>query len=312
MKGGAMPLFEWMRDVYRSQPTLQDKAVLISGFMRQPRLFLRWMRTLALTPSLRRMAQRCPRLGIKVFRPYVSRRLSCAERQEILVTHYRFWQRAGLSDLVERAVEVPQTLCTIVGKNDSAYGLELHGNALRCREGESLLYLRAQGSVLYRAAFTLISDDGHPAIHIGAVQGLRSDDAADAVRRATRDLYGCRPKNLLVSALRALGNDFGCDRCIGIADANRVLAKGAQNLGDGQYDAMWSEIGATRRTDGDFMMPCTNILDTSLADVPSKKRAEVKRKLTLLEDVFRMIRAELQRQRVGHTAQTGADALSDR
>jgi uncharacterized protein VirK/YbjX len=75
---------------------------------------------------------------------------------------------------------------------------------------------------------------------------------------------------------------------------------------------MWSEIGATRRTDGDFMMPCTNILDTSLADVPSKKRAEVKRKLTLLEDVFRMIRAELQRQRVGHTAQTGADALSDR
>jgi uncharacterized protein VirK/YbjX len=297
-----MSLFKWIHGVYRSQPRLQDKAVLVSGFMRHPLLFLRWMRTLAFTPMLRRMAQRYPRLGIKVFRPYVSRRLSCAARQEILVTHYRLWHRAGLSDLIERAAGEPQTLCTITGKSGTAYGLELHGNALQCREGESLLYLRAQGAILYRAAFTLLFDNGRPAIHIGVVQGQRSDDAADAVRRATRELYGCRPKNLLVSALRALGHDFGCDCCIGIADANRVLAKGAQNTGDGQYDAMWTEIGAERRTDGDFVMPCTDIVDTSLADVPSKKRAEVRRKFALLEDVFRMIRAELQRQRVAHMA----------
>lgn len=287
-----------LRSLHASQPGIKDKTLLLAGTMRHPRSTRRWLGLLGSHPTLTGLARRCPRLGVKIYRPYLSAGLDCSARTSALIAHYRLLVDAGFTGLIDRCASEPVAMAQFVGKSGAPYRLELFGGRQEIREGELFLRLMTGDTMLYRLAFTLVEEGGRRSLRVGCVQGLRADDAIDAVRTATRDLYACRPKNLLIAVARDMGNYFGCDTLIGVANANQVAPQARRLANPGtDYDETWQELGAMRRADGDHELPCSDILRTSYDDLPSKKRSEARKRTTLLQEIFEQVRDSMEKQR---------------
>jgi uncharacterized protein VirK/YbjX len=116
-------------------------------------------------------------------------------------------------------------------------------------------------------------------VSIGCVQGGKAGGTLEAIRHATRELHGLRPKQLLVTLVRQLGWQFGCRQMLLVSNANRVVRSAARKgrvLAD--YDQLWTEMGAQRRADGDFELPCMPVQAPDMEAIPSKKRSEARKR----------------------------------
>ncbi len=255
-----------------------------------------WLRLLNSHPAFSEYVRNYPRFLYKVYRPYNSQALTAAERLAAIQSHYQFIFRLGLGQTVARASIGPVVLAAAEGKSGLPYKIQLRTVNMFDREGELVLQLAQDGKVVYTVAFTIAPRAGRPAISIGCVQGGKTDDAREAIRLATRDLHGIRPKQLMVSLVRQLGFEYGCERLHLVSNRNRVVYT-ATRLGRvlADYDLLWEEMGAARNASGDYELDCAPIAAPDLENIPSKKRSEARKRYELLcglaEDVCLNLRA---------------------
>jgi uncharacterized protein len=282
-----------IQNLFFRQPTIKEKAILLMGAITHPVQTRRWLKFLKGNPILWDLVKSHPKLGIKIFRPYQSNHLDCSGRVNALIEHYQVLLPAGLGKFILQTAIHPKTLCEFSGKSGAMYQLEISGGNMDNREGELVLWLKSNQVSLYRAAFSFFTQDGDIYIKIGCVQGVRADDGGAHVRFTTRNLYGCRPKNLMISVIRDMGNYFGCTGMVGIGNANRVIANNRDMGPAPDYDQTWEELGAIQAEDGDFHLPCTGILKSNFDDIASKKRSEAKKKNALLDAIFSTVRHTL-------------------
>ena len=151
------------------------------------------------------------------------------------------------------------------------------------REGELCLRLTRDGQPLYLASFLFLPRADGVSLQLGALQGLRSEAGAQAVKAATRALHGCRPKNLMVAALRDFGDFFACNNLFLVSNDNRIAlnARRRRHIA-ADYDHVWQELHALRMRDGNYHLPCAPYRVPDMAEVPSKKRADARRRGELL------------------------------
>ena len=250
------------------------------------------------TPLLSQLARAQPGVLKKIYRPYLSGRFDCKQRLAVLTSHYDFIAGHGLGALVLRAALAPVQLAEFSGKSGGLYQLELVAMERMEREGELVLQLLSEGVVIFSVAFTFFAHNVPPTIAIGCLQGGRSDDALDKIRFATRDLFGLRPKTLMVRLVQQVGREFGCRDLLLVGNANRVLH---QQIRKGRlsadYDVSWIELGAHLRMDGDFELPCAALAEPDLATIASSKRSEAKKRYVLLMGAARATCAALRTPR---------------
>lgn len=245
-----------------------------------------WLQLLNSHPAFSEYVRTCPRFLYKVFRPYHSHALDAAARLEAIRAHYLFVFRRGLGQTVARASLGPVVLAEAPGKSGLPYRIELRTVDRFDREGELVLQLTQDGIVLYTVAFTVAPRDGVAAIAIGCIQGGKTDDARDAIRTATRELHGIRPKQLMATLVRQLGHDYGCARMLMVSNRNRVIYKAircGRVLAD--YDGLWEELGAKQRPDGDYELDCAPLAAPDLESIPSKKRSEARKRHALVREL---------------------------
>ena len=268
------------------------KAALGAVFF--PRQRTRWQAFLGSMPGLSSLAQLHPCLRFKIYRPYASRQLRCADRLALLEGHYRFLWQAGARALVERAAHQPLVLAAFEGKDGALYRLQLTAIHDSYREGELCLRLTRDGQAFYLASFLFLPRADGVSLQLGALQGLRSEAGKLAVKEATRALHGCRPKNLMVTALRDFGDFFACNNLFLISNDNRIAlnARRRRHIA-ADYDLAWQELHALRMRDGNYHLPCAPYRAPDLADVPSKKRADARRRGQLLQCMSADMRAQL-------------------
>ncbi|MDN2710278.1 DUF535 family protein [Janthinobacterium sp. SUN118] len=268
------------------------KAALGALFF--PRQRTRWQAFLSSTPGMAALAQLHPCLRFKIFRPYASRQLGCSARLTLLEGHYRFLWQAGARPLVEQAARHPVLLAAFAGKDEALYRLQLTAIHDSHREGELCLRLTRNGLPLYLASFLFTPRADGVSIQLGALQGLRSEAGAQAVKAATRALHGCRPKNLMVAALRDFGDFFACTNLFLVSNHNRIAlnARRRRHIA-ADYDQAWQELRALPMRDGNYHLPCAAYRPADLADVPSKKRADARRRGELLLGMTADMRAQL-------------------
>jgi len=242
-----------------------------------------WLRLLNSHPAFSEYVRNCPRFLYKVYRPYISNALRPQERLAAIEAHYDFIFRRGLGQVVARASLGPVVLAAVEGKSGLPYEIQLRTVNMFDREGDLVLQLAQDGKIIYTVAFTVAPRAGRPAISIGCVQGGRLDDAREAIRLATRDLHGIRPKQLMVSLVRQLGFEYGCERLHLVSNRNRVIYT-AIRLGRvlADYDLLWEEMGAVRNASGDYELDCAPIAAPDLENIPSKKRSEARKRHELL------------------------------
>lgn len=253
-----------------------------------------WLQLLNSNPILRELVASWPRLIHKIYRPYMSNTLRCQERLEVLKAHYQFILKQGLGSIVAQAAHGPLQLASLTGKTGARYAIQLRAISTLEREGELVLQLVSGASLIYSVAFSFFRANGRLAIGIGCLQGPQCNDGLERIREATRELHGLRPKNLMVRLVRQLGHDYECRDLILVGNQNRTIDYAARKgLVFADYDTFWKEIGAVRRTDGDFTLACEDLPAPVMADIASKKRSEVRKRHELLAHTLASMRARL-------------------
>ena len=257
-----------------------------------------WLALLNSHPLFAQMLPACPRLVNKIYRDYFSTTLRCADRLDVLRTHYGVVIREGLAPLVARAASGPVELCRLQARFDPGYRIALRAGALLCREGELVLQLTHDTDLVYSLAFSFLPDGDGVAIGIGCLQGAPS--GLERIRSATRELHGMRPKNLLVQMARQIGHDLGCAQLILVSNRNRVVTSATrQGKVHADYDTLWQELRADRRPDGDFNLACDALAAPLMEEIASNKRSQARKRHAMLVAAMAAMRAQLLRsQRV--------------
>ena len=248
-----------------------------------PRQTPRWLHLLNAHPAFSEYVRNCPRFLYKVYRPYISHALDAAERLDAIRAHYDFMFRRGLHETLARASVGPVVLAEAPGKSGLPYQIQLRTVNMFDREGELVLQLTQDDKALYTVAFTVAPRDGRLAVNVGCIQGGKTEDAREAIRTATRELHGIRPKQLMATLVRQLGHEYGCERMVLVSNRNRVIYKAIRNgrvLAD--YDQLWTELGAQPRPDGDWELACAPVAAPDLDGIPSKKRSEARKRHELV------------------------------
>jgi hypothetical protein len=261
-----------------------------------PRQTPRWLHLLNSHPAFSEYVRNCPRFLYKVYRPYISHTLDADARLDAIRAHYDFMFRRGLGQVLARASLGPVVLAEAAGRSGLPYQIQLRTVNMFDREGELVLQLTQADSALYTVAFTVAPRDGRLAVSIGCIQGGKTVDARDAIRTATRELHGIRPKQLMATLVRQLGHEYGCARMLMVSNRNRVIYKAIRHgrvLAD--YDQLWEELGARKRPDGDWELDCCLVPAPDLDGIPSKKRSEARKRHELVsrlaDDVCESLRA---------------------
>jgi len=248
-----------------------------------PRQTPRWLQLLNAHPAFSEYVRNCPRFLYKVYRPYISHALDAEARLDAIRAHYDFMFRRDLGQTLARACLGPVVLAEAEGKSGLRYQIQLRTVTMFDREGELVLQLTQDDKALYTVAFTVAPRDGRTAVSIGCIQGGKTDDAREAIRTATRELHGIRPKQLMATLVRQLGHEYGCARMLMVSNQNRVIYKAIRNgrvLAD--YDGLWEELGGVQRPDGDWELDCAAVAAPDLESIPSKKRSEARKRHELV------------------------------
>jgi len=212
----------------------------------------------------------------KFQRPYHSKRLSPAKRLTMLRAHYGALETCFRTDIVRALLAgKPLGLGDLHGKSSEAYELVLQRHERFRHEGELTLFLveSRSGTMLSALTFNLLLSAHHDVqIRIAGLQGPACDDAKALIVKATRDLWGARPKALVLDAVYALAEIFHC-RDIQAVQARNHPLNDINHLMVADNDGFWEELAVARTGQGDFVLPAM-LPARTLEEVPAKKRKE--------------------------------------
>ena len=237
------------------------------------RLTQQWMSFWNSTPWLTEIARFEPSVLKNIYCPYMTNLLSVEDRFNVLTSHYTMIDLQGLNDIVLRAAKSFVQLSQFSGKSGTEYQIRLVVDNHMEREGELVLQLLSNGTPLFSVA-------------IGCLQGGRAVDSLEKIRFATRDMFGLRPKTLMVRLVQQIGHQMECSDLLLVGNQNRTvrhqLRKG---IVFADYDATWEELGALRRNDGDFKLKCSVLAEPDFQLLASSKRSEAKKRFALLSTI---------------------------
>ena len=188
------------------------------------------------------------RILSKTVRSYLKRGLKPHQRLSLLRGHYD-WLRATFSDEVLRKIcsNEPIEVAFVEARKNSRYGIYLACSmvAILQREGELALFIaKSQGAQkLCRLAFVFEFRNGEANFVIGGLQGPSSAYKREVID-ATREMFGLRPKDALLFALRHLAAELNIPSVHAVSDSNHVLGRLQDKAKFSSYDSYWKERGA--------------------------------------------------------------------
>lgn len=293
---GWVPSLRALRVVARRMELgAKDWLKLAVAFARHPRAVSDWLVLLARDPVLQRVDD--ARLLSKVTRPYLDKDLSLPERVRLLAGHYRWLHAQGMGDLVCAAHAAPQMLYGWQGKGGTGFELQLQAMHDGHREGELSLSLRMDGRTLYTLTGLVDAGGvGTSAFVVGRLQGEASPDAAERMRLATKALHGCRPASLLVAAAAQWSQALGCTWLELVGNSQRIAINAWRRrriLADNER--LWREMGASLGCNGRWRLHSSAGRELDLDSIPSRKRAEARRRHALLQTLSEGLQESMRR-----------------
>lgn len=235
-----------------------ESLTKITGAICHPLETWKWLQMLKSHPLLSELVVIRPSIDSKIYRPYLSRRLDCAQRAAALSVHYDLMLASGFGELAKQAAVDPVPLCVFISRAGIFYRLELSTTGEASNTGEMVLRLTSRGVCIYTVTFSFTLYQGKRSVTIGSLTGLLKTGSGMSIKRVTRDLHGCRPKDLMVSLVQEIGAFFCCEKTVLISNRNKLRKRGKRTCRkSSDYDRTWKELHASVRHDGNFELPCT-------------------------------------------------------
>lgn len=185
---------------------------------------------------------------------YINRHMKPAERYAAITDHYRMAISTFPADIFKAIYQDGRYLIgTLRLKDGSSLAIEMRRPTGRSREGELCLCLAdVQGQMLSSMIFSVA--DGGRTLLLGCMQGSAAGLGREAVRDLTKQSHGLRPKNLLLSLLRAFARHHGIERLRGVANEAHPFAGQADKI-KADYDSFWLECEGVLDHQGFYELP---------------------------------------------------------
>ncbi|WP_426701066.1 VirK/YbjX family protein [Rhodanobacter sp. Col0626] len=258
---------------------------------RDGELHAAWLDFIYHHPVMTAMLTKDPRLLERPQHDYINRRLNRFERYAVIADHYRTVLTTFPPGLCESIYLHGQfRVGTLSLKDGTALLIELRRPTGRGREGELCLCLaNATGQMLSSMIFS-IADGGHTLL-LGCVQGAAPALGREAVRDLTKQSHGLRPKNLLLSMVRALAQHNGAIRVRGVSNTAHPFAGQADKI-KADYDSFWLECHGTLDESGFYELPAHEPVREEI-HIPSKHRSAFRQREALRREACALLLATL-------------------
>lgn len=237
--------------------------------------------TLALQPSL----IAC------VLHPYLNVDWQFGQRLNAISGHYELLNgRLGI-------LRFPPRASMLLADLGDATQIRLHKFLLFEHEGELTVSLFKSEQRLYSLTFTLGQIGAELAAYAGGLQGLRDPEAVEIYRSLTHNMHGLRPRDLLVTAFRLLCGAVGIGHILAISDNKRICSNSYHSPGEqifSSFDRAWIECGGVPMNDAFFELS-PRPTQRSAQDIPSRKRAQYRRRYAMVDAIAQQIGAAVGR-----------------
>ncbi|OKP03453.1 VirK/YbjX family protein [Xenorhabdus eapokensis] len=287
-----MPGVYWHSSSYRAKFALRSLLTPVST--------LKLLNGITRTPHYLDILKKQPSWPCKLHRPYLSINFKRDQIVGALNDHYQILFKQLKSTVISRIFDVHDyLLATIQGKNET-FLIYIDALDNLNKEGELSLYITtAENVTLAKCAFTLLTIDRKQTLFIGALQGpTKGDNSLEIIRHATKECYGLFPKRLLIEAICRFADHMNCEQILAASNETHIYRsirywhkKKNQMVAD--YNSFWESLSGIRKENNEFHLP-SFIERKSLDEIPSKKRAEYRRRYQLLDDLENNIKASLE------------------
>ena len=220
------------------------------------------------------------------------------ERAALIQEHFSFLETALKPDIL---LEIYREKNQVLWENEhegEPLRLVLYYEAGQRKEGLLSVTLRLGEQALYQMIFWIQKNPkGEWSAYIGAMQGPNMDNAKDVIKKITKQCHAYRTKNLILHAMQEVAKALGLKHLYAVTNdgyyaMNHVRRdrKLKTNFSD-----FWAESGGTPCEDKRFYeLPLTEYRK-SMEEVPTRKRANYRRRYMLMDEIDEAIKVGIQR-----------------
>ncbi|OAT25132.1 VirK family virulence factor [Buttiauxella ferragutiae ATCC 51602] len=288
---------QWTPGIAWQNPAYRRKFVLRS--LTSPLSTARLLNDLSHQPLLEKLLAVQPGLPCRLHRPYLSVNFNRKAAASALSFHYRVLNAALPKRLLLQHYSTDGArLATITGKDENFYHLDFRADPFVDKEGEATLTLtRHDGVVLAGLTFTLCCHQQKSTLFIGGLQGAKSDIPHEYIQVATKACHGLFPKRLVLEAACLLARHLGVNQILAVSNRAHIYhswryAKKKQDKIHADYDSFWESMSGELTPEGYFELPL-GVARKPVEEIASKKRAEYRRRYSLLDEMMEQIEQRL-------------------
>ena len=282
LNGRVVPSAAWKRSSCRLKFLLRALA--------WPVATAHHMQHIASQPAMRQALNVQPMLPGKIHRPYLYLGLSASQRVQALSQHYLFLQQLNSIALRNAMLSSqPTELTRFCGKDGEEFRITMNCRGRCEREGEVNMLLDCDGKTLAIVTFAVVEQQGLPVMIVGGMQGADASTPHELIRTATKSCYGLFPKRVLMEGVSLLARAMGIQAIQAVSDRSHTyrsvryrFKKKAVFLAS--YDEFWQSLSAEPVSEQLWQLPQV-FSQKPMEEIPSKKRAEYRRRYELLENI---------------------------
>lgn len=240
-----------------------------------------------------------PILISKIHRPYLKRYMKTSDKLDIIINTYKTIDKIFDEYLLnELYTNGKATLARVIGKEGKDFIISLELYPFFDKEGEINLKLLDSNNVcLSTLTFSFLKTNSPKmVIFIGGIQGAPREIDKEYIKIATKELYGIFPKKLLIESLYTIENvlnltidKFSVSNKTHIYKAQRYIRKRTIHS---DYDSFLESLDSTYLKNDTWKLP-TKLNKKSIEEVPSKKRGQYLKKLSLIENIEKQMTIKL-------------------
>jgi hypothetical protein len=198
-------------------------------------------------------------------------------RLHFIQAHFRLLERTHREGVIESMYA--RALTPFVCRElDSDLCLRIEHAQTNTREGLLQLVLDVDDTRLYKVVFWFSYDEGMPTLCIGTLQGAAG--SLDANREFTKKLWGLRPQNMVMIALRCYARAVGVIR-IHALPKHRAMSR--RVAAETDLDALWKEQGAQPLANSPFLALSLDAPRKDHGEIPARKRGMYRKRYDFLD-----------------------------
>ena len=214
---------------------------------------------------------------------------TAAERLEKIETHFNalpnYFNQQALEDMYMHEEDHGLSIWKNEDLDMEAKLLFVSGQR---KEGLLTLLLTIGGQGLYHINFRFDKDPatGETYVIIGTLQGYQ--DGLEKAKKATKKMYGYRPKNFICYLMRLLVQNWGITRLDAISDEGFYTNNHAIRLNRSkkvQFDPFWEELGGHVREDKRFFNLPIEEERKPIEEIKSQKRSQYRNRYAMMDQV---------------------------